>query len=140
MNSDDHEARVSFASGHSSFSFCCMTLFTLYLLRLFGVGGLFYFRRNDPDCDAPSNIVIAGDLEQQQQQSNHNSPASNNVRKRSKSGTMLSRMASILCILPMFVAGFIAASRIHDNFHHPADVVAGSIIGFSVAKFVYNTW
>jgi membrane-associated phospholipid phosphatase len=35
----------------------------------------------------------------------------------------------------MLLAVFIASSRAHDDFHHPADVVGGSIIGMFVLSF-----
>ena len=36
---------------------------------------------------------------------------------------------SIVVPVPMAVAGWIAASRVHDNWHFPADVAAGSALG-----------
>mmetsp|Transcript_6527 Transcript_6527/g.9224 ORF Transcript_6527/g.9224 Transcript_6527/m.9224 type:complete len:423 (+) Transcript_6527:96-1364(+) len=44
-----------------------------------------------------------------------------------------------LCV-PMGLAIFIAASRIHDYKHHPADVIAGSLIGFASAKFAHSMY
>jgi len=38
----------------------------------------------------------------------------------------------------MAVAVFIAASRVVDNKHWPADVVAGALLGSSVANFVHG--
>lgn len=121
------DSRISFISGHSSFSFCCFTIFTLYLLRLFGVNGLYYSRKGNNDNN--DNIVIGNDLEDQR-----------NQYPPKKASSAIIRMISVLCICPMFAAFFIAASRVHDNHHHPADVVAGSIIGYAIAKFVYDTW
>jgi len=128
---DIKESRVSFMSGHSSFSFCCTTILTLYLLRLFGVNGLFY-TKNGNDSSSTSNIETRGDLEQQRNNST--------LTLKEKSRPAIHRMLSIICLLPMFVAFFFAASRVHDNFHHPADVVSGSVLGCAIAKFVYDTW
>lgn len=50
------------------------------------------------------------------------------------------RMLSILSILPMSFAIFVASSRVVDNWHHPADIVAGSIIGLACGIFSYNLW
>ena len=126
---DDHKGRISFLSGHASTSFCCMTILTLYLLRLFGVGGLFY------DSDSSNSAIpINNNFDEEQREDSNN-----NSTKTSKSSTATSRMASVFCLFPMLVAVFIGASRIHDNWHHPADVIAGSIIGFAIAKFFYDT-
>ena len=105
-------------------------MLTLYLLRLFGVGGLFY------DSDSSNSAVpLNNNLDEEQREDSNN-----NSTKTSKSSTATSRIVSIFCLFLMLVAVFIGASRIHDNFHHPADVVAGSIVGFAVAKFVSDTW
>ncbi|GMH54166.1 hypothetical protein TrRE_jg3609 [Triparma retinervis] len=32
-------------------------------------------------------------------------------------------------LLPIFLALFVACSRVHDNWHHPSDVIAGALIG-----------
>jgi len=50
------------------------------------------------------------------------------------------RLLSIVSILPMSFAVFVASSRVVDNWHHPADIVAGSVIGFTCAIFSYNLW
>merc|ERR1712154_517928 len=43
------------------------------------------------------------------------------------------RLFSMLSVLPIFLGIFIAASRVHDDMHHPADVVGGSVIGIGCA-------
>mmetsp|Transcript_16244 Transcript_16244/g.23898 ORF Transcript_16244/g.23898 Transcript_16244/m.23898 type:complete len:332 (+) Transcript_16244:108-1103(+) len=50
------------------------------------------------------------------------------------------RLTSILSTLPIFLGIFIAASRVHDNMHHPADVVGGSVIGIGCAIFAHGLW
>jgi membrane-associated phospholipid phosphatase len=47
---------------------------------------------------------------------------------------------SILCLLPLALALFIASSRVVDNKHFPADVVAGSVLGFSIARYFHFLW
>jgi diacylglycerol diphosphate phosphatase / phosphatidate phosphatase len=54
--------------------------------------------------------------------------------------TMKRRWLSVLVSTPMFIAIFIAVSRVHDDMHHPADVAFGSMIGFSTAYFAYGLW
>ena len=107
--SKEMDARKSFPSGHSSLTFCSMTILTLYLLRIFGVGdGLFKYH--------------------------------NDVGRR-KVNTAKRRLTSmLLCLSTMSLSFFVAGSRVHDNYHHPADVAGGAVIGCSCAIVVYNTW
>jgi len=100
------EARKSFPSGHSSTSFCCTTILTLYLLRLFAVGGLCHSRNHK---QKPFHLAIR-------------------------------RAISVLCLSPMLLAFFVASSRIVDNYHHPADVLAGALIGYSCASITHKIW
>lgn len=41
--------------------------------------------------------------------------------------------------LPIVIAAFVAFSRVHDNAHHPADVVAGAALGAAVAYSIHRT-
>lgn len=50
------------------------------------------------------------------------------------------RIVSVLCYAPMLLALFILLSRVHDNHHHPADVVGGSLLGGSIASLVFGIW
>ena len=50
------------------------------------------------------------------------------------------RFISVLSLLPMGLATAVAASRVADNKHFPADVTAGALLGASVATFCYNIW
>lgn len=43
-------------------------------------------------------------------------------------------------VIPMGVATFVATSQVHSNWHHPADVVMGTIIGVACAVFSYSLW
>jgi len=104
------DARKSFPSGHSGLTFCTMTLLTLYLMRLFGVGGLFY-RQNRSDGTQTITKPCA-----------------------------LHRFNAVLCLVPMSIAFLVAASRVVDNYHHPADVVGGSVIGVSCALTIHRIW
>lgn len=40
--------------------------------------------------------------------------------------------------LPALVAAFVAFSRVHDNAHHPADVVAGAVLGATIASISHQ--
>ena len=111
---EEQNGRKSFPSGHSSLSFCGMTLFTLYLLRVFGVGG-----------------ITHGKNHQRQEEM---------VQRKQQWLAFRRRIISMLCLLPMIICFFVAGSRVHDDRHHPADVVAGSLIGWACAKVVHNIW
>jgi membrane-associated phospholipid phosphatase len=50
------------------------------------------------------------------------------------------RLLSILSALPVCLGIFISVSRVHDNFHHPADIVGGSMIGIGCALFSHGLW
>ena len=52
----------------------------------------------------------------------------------------IARLWSFLSVFPVLVALFIGTSRIHDNHHHPADVVAGFMIGGVCAYFCHHVW
>jgi len=45
----------------------------------------------------------------------------------------------LLCVCPLLFAGWIAASRLTDYWHHPSDVLAGSILGAVVSRIVFYT-
>lgn len=103
-------ARLSFPSGHSSTSFCGLTLLSLFLHSRFGVPSI--------------NRRLQGQSE----------------ATTSSKDPLQYRLISLLALIPMGVALFIAASRVTDNRHFPADVVAGSVLGASIATFVHGLW
>lgn len=109
----DREMRLSFPSGHSSLSFCGLGILSFFLEMRYGITG--------------SRVLVlhkhSGELSM-----GYRHP----VRYR--------RIISILCYFPMVIAGFISTSRLVDNFHFPADVVGGTLLGASVAWFSHGTW
>jgi diacylglycerol diphosphate phosphatase / phosphatidate phosphatase len=110
-----NSARKSFPSGHASQSFCGLTLLALFLHARFGLGSI---REIRPVVGLdPVHYIVA-------------------YKKRPS----LYRMISVLSLLPMALALFIAASRVHDNKHFPADVVGGAVLGGSIAVFVNGLW
>ena len=44
-------------------------------------------------------------------------------------------MAWVSFVIPLSIALFVACSRVHDYFHHPADIVTGALIGSVCALF-----
>jgi membrane-associated phospholipid phosphatase len=116
---DGDDIRKSFPSGHSSMAFCGLTLLTLFLHARFGVASQRYYQR----------VAGAGNGEGQQW-----------VRETIQVGIGWSRFISVLALLPMGLALFIAASRVHDNKHFPADVVGGSLLGASISVHIHGLW
>jgi membrane-associated phospholipid phosphatase len=105
-----HEASLSFPSGHSSLSFCGMT-FLVY----FALGRLALLTASN------SSWTILGGR------------------------TILlypyKSLLGVLCVLvPWSYCFFVAASRIVDYWHHPSDVVAGSLIGIAAATIGYHAF
>jgi membrane-associated phospholipid phosphatase len=109
--SDSDDARRSFPSAHASYSFCGMTMLTLFFFGKIGLHrGLF-----------PHDDLL--------QQSMYD-----------EATYFKKRILSIFAGSPMFLATFIATSRIRDDMHHPADVVGGAMIGIACAVFAYGLW
>lgn len=50
------------------------------------------------------------------------------------------RLMSMLSLAPLGWATFIASSRVADNRHFPADIVAGALLGGSLASFTHGVW
>jgi len=110
------DVRKSFPSGHAGTAFCGMTLIALYLHTRVGV---------------PSVQTMVREMY-----------SDGNVRWTvgySKSPSM-ARLVSILSLTPLMLALFIAASRVVDNKHFPADVVGGSVLRASIAVFTHSLW
>lgn len=107
---DKLEPHRSFPSGHSSLSFCGMTFLALFF---YGKVGL----------HRPIGKHVVGSPDPYDE------------------GTLVKkRILSLGAGLPMAWAIFVSASRVHDNFHHPADVVGGSVLGMVCAWFAYAMW
>ena len=55
-------------------------------------------------------------------------------------GLPLARVWSLLALVPLLVAVWIAASRVRDNKHFPADVLAGALIGATLGRYSHGLW
>jgi membrane-associated phospholipid phosphatase len=59
---------------------------------------------------------------------------------RSKAVSLRTKLYYLAAFIPILLASFIATSRIHDFWHHPADVVGGAMIGIGCATFAHGMW
>ncbi len=109
------DARKSFPSGHASISFCGLALLSFYLEGRFGISKL----------RVPTITSSSIDVER---------------TRPSQHTIFFARVASVLSKSPLLLAIYIAASRVVDNKHFPADVVGGSAIGFSIALWIHGIW
>lgn len=109
------DARKSFPSGHASTSFCCLGLLSFHLEDQFGVSKLRF--------QTPTTVAMNSERSQSHQRT-----------------VVVARVASILSKSPLLLAVYIAASRVVDNKHFPADIVGGSVIGLSVALWIHGIW
>jgi diacylglycerol diphosphate phosphatase / phosphatidate phosphatase len=50
------------------------------------------------------------------------------------------KLLYLLAWTPMSIAFFVATSRVHDFYHHPVDIVAGSVIGGACAMMAHGMW
>eukprot|EP00980_Cylindrotheca_fusiformis_P008736 scaffold1868_cov193-Cylindrotheca_fusiformis.AAC.21 len=109
----EREMRLSFPSGHSSLSFCGLGILSYYLEMRYGISGsrVLVFHK-------PSGEMLMG----------YSQPIG------------YRRIIAVLSYFPMVIAGFIASSRVVDNFHFPADVVGGALLGASIAWLSHSTW
>jgi diacylglycerol diphosphate phosphatase/phosphatidate phosphatase len=114
--------RMSFPSGHASTSFCGLVLLSLYLHSRFGVPSVRVYK-----SETVTTTTQNGQQLHRWTTAYTKEPA-------------LYRAISILSLLPLALAVFIATSRIVDNKHFPADVVAGSLLGASTAVFTFSLW
>ncbi len=113
---DEQQSRKSFPSGHASLTTCGMLLFSYFLADTFGHS---CYKRI-------ASATARGPLD-----------ATTTTRPKPR---RFVRIVEILCYTPTAIALWIAASRVHDDHHHPADVVGGCLLGGSVGTLVYNVW
>ncbi|GAX24324.1 phosphatidate phosphatase [Fistulifera solaris] len=120
LGADADDARKSFPSGHASTSFCGLTLLALFIHQQFGLRSI---------RKVEQTVIFAGEGSRIARcQTAYSKPP------------LFYRAISILSLLPIALALFVAASRVHDNKHFPADVTAGSVLGASVAIYVNALW
>ena len=122
-NDETTSARESFPSGHAATALSSMTLLALFLLgkvrgatRQRGLSAaVAHINRNSADHIFHDDCIIWAP-------------------------SLISKVLAVLAVSPVCLGMFIATSRVRDNWHHPADVVCGGIIGACCALFAHGLW
>ena len=104
------DSRKSFPSGHASASFCGMTFLSLFFMGKIGL-----YR----------GLAI---IESAQ------------LNESTSAFLFKKRIQTMLAAIPILYAIYVASTRVHDDMHHPADIVAGSVIGMICSSFSYGLW
>ena len=112
--------RKSFPSSHAATIFTLTMLLTMYLHQTLGVPSIM------------KRIQVVFDVK--------DSPVIITTYKCGLWKRYMARAMSICSLLPLAFAVFVASSRVVDNYHHPADVVGGALLGSAVAMFCHGLW
>jgi len=133
-----NNAYASFPSGHSSFAFSGLTFFSLYLLTL--VPHLRNQRRRAGGVIHASNAVAASEILRSTTESPsvlpQHHPSAGSRMALAAAGGSKEAWVWLLCVSPVFLAGWIAMTRIIDYWHWFDDVLTGCLLGFAIAHFV----
>lgn len=150
-----NSARRSFPSGHASISFCGMMCLALYLAGKVGLHSYNHHKSHQEQLmqqqsHCPDDEAVGVQEEEAAATptttTTHNHCYGTTTTQSSamhKFGLKLlwKKIAFLFAIGgPLFLSTFVAASRVHDNWHHPADVVAGALIGATCALVAYHLW
>jgi len=108
------QARSSFPSGHSSLSFGSMGCLVWFFLGRSTIGAVASKRNYGEEIDANHPL-------------NHKRSTDNKLR-------------AVASFLPWVYASFVACSRLVDNWHHPSDILAGSLLGIFCSTLSYHLW
>ncbi|KAJ3208572.1 hypothetical protein HDU82_002267 [Entophlyctis luteolus] len=154
------QGRVSFPSGHSSFSFCGLGFLSIWILRGCGWGirrragkdfvytsVAFPESMDSLESRAPDIEMGGGDGVAEGSASYGALLDSVGLKKRydyswvHSTGSSISRAGWTLPVLgalvPLWIASYIAVTRLQQFVHHPTDVLFGSLMGFSFAVFIH---
>ena len=138
---EETDPRKSFPSGHSSMSFGSMTVITLILLGKIGWNKSHVANsvQQHHDMIQDSSLPSSQELVEENVTITHTNSLINAKKEMMKQYLKKKLLACVACI-PILLALFVAFSRVHDDMHHPADIVAGSMIGICCALFAYALW
>lgn len=140
-----NSARKSFPSGHASLAICSFLLLTLYLERKFGLSSIkrvvtiptYSDGEEDEDGEGEEGerTAVSINIANRQTLTLNDRFAVTFIKE-----PLFHRINSILALLPTGVGLFVAASRVVDNMHFPADVVGGSVLGGVIAIYIHRLW
>jgi membrane-associated phospholipid phosphatase len=135
------DVRKSFPSGHSSTAFCGLTLLALYFHHRLGVGSIRTMRaaRIDPSM-TDALTLAASDAVRWVPVYDPTFHHDSRLHRRMRSVFYFRFVSLASFVLSMGLAAFIAASRVADNKHFPADVVGGAALGLGIAVCVNSLW
>jgi membrane-associated phospholipid phosphatase len=151
-------AVYSFPSGHALTAFSGLTVFTCYLHFHYGVPA--YMRQlrrarweqalnnivkdnkqGDNDDNDPAIVEIADEDDDNNNNNNNSKPKATTTITVDPGTLAWYRLRSMLAfVIPQGLALFVSVSRIKDNRHFPADVLAGALIGSVSALFITSLW
>jgi len=125
------DAWASFVSGHSSLSFACMGILSLYFLTVMRAAhrsDIAAGKNPTPDC-----LGACAEPRFGFEELDHAA-----ISRRVELSTQADNAAWIYCVcaLPLILAGWIACTRIVDYWHNTDDVLGGSILGIGCAFMV----
>jgi membrane-associated phospholipid phosphatase len=126
----------SFPSGHASTSFCGLSLLACFLHARFGMGSV------RSHCCPETLGGVQGVLLLTPSCPSSKTCGGCSADRDDGWKVLQHRWVSIsaLAVLPCGLALYIAASRVHDNKHFPADVIGGSVLGSSIAIIIHSLW
>lgn len=106
-------ARESFPSGHAATALSSMTLLALFLLG-----------------------KVRGGIKQRGLKAERRGDPHDEIWTPS----LPLKVLAVASVAPVFLGMFIASSRVRDNWHHPADILCGGVIGAACAVFAHSLW
>lgn len=66
--------------------------------------------------------------------------AGSNVGAVGNHSNIVTKLKALMALTPLAYSTFCASSRLHDNWHHPSDVVGGICLGLFCSTFCYHLW
>ena len=123
----------SFPSGHSSMSFAGLTYLAWYLRGTLNALVLKWAQYAYSDYETtPNDDSIHQQLEE--------GTIDAEERRQLETPYVLALASVVMPAVPLMIAGYVAAIRLMDYRHHPTDVLAGSLLGFSIASMIFFTY
>lgn len=120
------EAQMSFPSGHSSAAFAGFGFLALYLNgKLKVVGRRPHGARGEDGVEGAQGVYVPRSKEETCEDVHVDA------------GRRVSHWKVVVWVLPWLFAFLMAASKVRDCWHHPVDVLFGSLVGILFAHLAY---